>query len=141
MLANSLGFACALAAERMTPRERAALSNIVAEMKGNVCEATREKYIELDEQLHDAILEGAKNELLGRQVRACKRRIAAVRTLSMKSHKSVAHIVPELELVVNEIAVGKASEARAALEAHVNLRGDGAQRLMAHWRNLNTRAA
>lgn len=141
VLANSLGFACALAAERMTTLQRAALAEIVAEMKANVCEAKRERYIELDEQLHEAILVGSKNELLTRQVRACKRCISAVRTLSMRSHKTVEHIVPELERVAAEIAANHPVEARAALEAHVSLRGDGAQKLMAHWRNLNTRAA
>lgn len=141
VLANSLGFACALAAERMTTRQRAALADIVGEMKVKVSEEDRDRYIELDEQLHDAILAGAKNELLARQVHACKRRISAVRTLSMRSHKTVEHIVPELERVVVEITANHPAEARAALEAHVNLRGDGAQKLMAHWRNLNTRAA
>ncbi len=140
-LANSLGFACALAAERMTPLQRAELEHIVEEMAANTTEASRERYIQLDEMLHDTILEGAKNAILGRQVRACKRRITAVRTLSMRSHKSVEHIVPELQRVVRAIGAGDAAKARAALEAHVNLRGDGAQKLMAHWKNLNQHAA
>ena len=141
VLANALGFACALAAERMTPLQRAELEHIVDEMVANTTDATRERYIELDEMLHDAILDGAKNAILARQVRACKRRISAVRTLSMRSHKNVEHIVPELQRVVRAIAAGDAAEAKAALEAHVNLRGDGAQKLMAHWKNLNKHAA
>lgn len=141
VLANSLGFACALAAERMTPKQRAELGNIVEEMGHNTDEATRDRYIELDEMLHDAILDGAKNAILARQVRACKRRISAVRTLSMRSHKSVAGIVPELVRVASAIAAGDAEEARQALQAHVSLRGDGAQKLMMHWRDLNARAA
>lgn len=141
VLANSLGFACALAAERMTPKQRVELQAAVEEMGRNTDEASRERYIQLDEMLHDAILDGAKNAILARQVRACKRRISAVRTMSMRSHKSVADIVPELERVVAAIASGDAATARAALEAHVSLRGDGAQRLMMHWRNLNTHAA
>jgi len=141
VLANSLGFACALAAERMTPLQRAELRNLVAEMAANTDEATRERYIALDENLHDAILDGAKNAILARQVRACKRRISAVRTMSMRSHKSVEAIVPELEKVVDAIAAGDKVGAREALEAHVSLRGDGAQKLMTHWKNLNKHAA
>ncbi|MCB5945518.1 GntR family transcriptional regulator [Acidocella sp. KAb 2-4] len=136
VLANALGFACALAAERMTPFQRAALQDIVAEMRRNVSKDARERYIVLDEQLHEAILEGAKNAMLARQVRECKRRIAAVRQLSMRSHESVEHIVPELERVVAAIADGDPKAARAALEEHINLRGSGAQRLVAHWRKL-----
>lgn len=141
VIANSLGFACFLAADRMTAKERAELQNIVDEMASCTNEATRGRYIELDEMLHNAILNGSKNAILSRQVHACKRRISAVRTLSMRSHKSVEHIVPELEKVVAAIAAGQAAAARDALEAHVNLRGDGAQKLMAHWKNLNTRVA
>jgi DNA-binding GntR family transcriptional regulator len=141
VLANSLGFACALAAERMSQRQRAELQGIVAEMAANVSEATRERYIELDERLHEAILAGAGNSLLGLQVRKCKRRIAAVRYQSMRSHPTVAHIVPELESVVAAIVAGDARAARAALEEHVSVRGDGAQKLMAHWQTLQKSAA
>jgi DNA-binding GntR family transcriptional regulator len=133
VLANSLGFACALAAERMSSFQRAELQN--------AGEDSRDRYIELDEKLHEAILEGAKNAILARQVRACKRRISAVRHLSMRSHKTVEHIVPELEKVVEAIAAHDAAAAREAMEAHVGLRGDGAQKLMAHWRNLTRRVA
>ncbi len=140
-LANSLGFACALAAERMTPLERAGLRDLIGAMRENVDEASRERYIELDEKLHDAILDGAKNSIVARQVQACKRRISAVRILSMRSHKTVSHIVPELERVVAAIEARDGSAARAALEAHVSVRGDGAQRLMTHWRKLNSNAA
>lgn len=141
VLANSLGFASALAAERMTPLQRAELQNIVDEMAANTNQARRERYIELDEQLHDAILDGAKNAILARQVRACKRRISAVRTVSMRSHKSVEHIVPELQRVVRAILAGDAAEARTAVEEHVSLRGDGAQKLLIHWKSLNQSAA
>lgn len=141
VLANALGFACALAAERMTPLQRAGLQNIIEEMACNTDEASRERYIQLDETLHDAILDGANNAILARQVNACKRRISTVRTLSMRSHKSVEQIVPELGRVVAAITARDSAAARVALEDHVNLRGDGAQRLMAHWHNLNTHAA
>lgn len=141
VLANSLGFAGALAAERMTPLERAGLRNLVEDMKANTDEAHRERYIDLDEKLHDAILDGAKNAILARQVHACKRRMSAVRTLSMRSHKTVSHIIPEIERVVEAIEARDGPAARAALEAHIGLRGDGAQRLMAHWRKLNSNAA
>jgi DNA-binding GntR family transcriptional regulator len=141
VLANSLGFASALAAERMTRLQRAELQNIVDDMASNTSQAKRERYIELDEQLHEAILEGAKNAILARQVRACKRRISAVRTVSMRSHKSTDHIVPELQRVVRAIIAGDAVEARTAVEEHVNLRGDGAQKLLTHWKNLNQSAA
>jgi DNA-binding GntR family transcriptional regulator len=141
VLANALGFACALAAERMTPYQRAGLRNIVNEMGRNAGEDHRDRYIELDEQLHDAILEGAKNSMLARQVRECKRRIAAVRQLSMRSHKTVEHIVPELERVVDAIIAHDPEAARLALHEHVALRGDGAQKLMAEWQKLAWRAA
>lgn len=141
VLANSLGFACALAAERMTPLERAGLRTIVSEMQQNTGEEQRERYIVLDEQLHDAILDGAKNAILSREVHACKRRISAIRYISMRSHKSVEHIVPELVRVVDAIESRDSNAARDALLAHVGLRGDGAQKLMAHWRGLNRKVA
>lgn len=141
VLANSLGFACALAAERMSARQRAELQGIVAQMAALTAERDRESYIELDEALHEAILEGAGNHLLAHQVRRCKRRIAAVRQRSMRSHKSVANIVPELERVVAAIVARDVEGARAALQEHVAVRGDGAQKLMAHWRALNQTAA
>lgn len=141
VLANSLGFACALAAERMTPRQRAELQTIVAEMAARTSEAERERYIELDEQLHETILEGANNSILAMQVRRCKRRISAVRHLSMRSHPTVAHIVPELERVVAAIVERDPEAARLALQEHVSVRGDGAQRLVAHWQKLTASAA
>lgn len=141
VLANSLGFACALAAVRMTARQRAELQGIVVRMAELTSEADRDRYIELDEALHEAILQGAGNLLLAHQVRRCKRRIAAVRQRSMRSHKSVSHIVPELERVVDAIAAHDADAARAALQDHVSVRGDGAQRLVAHWQALNQNAA
>ena len=137
VLANSLGFASALAAERMTPRQRAELQDIVEEMSITTGQKVRERYIELDEALHEKILEGCGNVLLGYQIRRCKARIAAVRQSSMRSHKSVEHIVPEIARVVDAILARDAEAARAALIAHVAVRGDGAQRLMAEWRNLN----
>lgn len=141
VLANSLGFACALAADRMSPRQRAELQGLVEEMASNTDGKSRERYIELDEALHEKILEGCGNALLALQVRRCKARIAAVRQSSMKSHKTVEHIVPEIEKVVEAIVARDAEAARTALNAHVALRGDGAQRLMAQWRNLNPKAA
>jgi DNA-binding GntR family transcriptional regulator len=141
VLANALGFACALAAERMTSFQRAELRNIVNEMGQNAGEDHRDRYIELDEQLHEAILEGAKNSMLARQVRECKRRISAVRHLSMRSHKTVEHIVPELVRVVDAITAQDPEAARHALTEHVALRGDGAQKLMAEWRKLTRPAA
>lgn len=141
VLANSLGFACALAAVRMTARQRAELQGIVVRMAELTSEADRDQYIELDEALHEAILQGAGNLLLAHQVRRCKRRIAAVRQRSMRSHKSVSHIVPELERVVDAIVAHDADAARAALQDHVAVRGDGAQRLVAHWQALNQSAA
>lgn len=141
VLANSLGFACALAAERMSPRQRAELQDIVEEMARTTGPKARERYIELDEALHEKILEGCGNALLGYQVRRCKGRIAAVRQSSMRSHKSVEHIVPEIARVVDAILARDAEAARTALVAHVAVRGDGAQRLMAEWRNLNPKAA
>jgi DNA-binding GntR family transcriptional regulator len=141
VLANSLGFACALAAERMNHRQRAELQGVVDEMGRNTSGKTRDRYVELDEALHEKILEGCGNALLGLQVRRCKSRIAAVRQSSMRSHKTVEHIVPEIVKVVDAIVVRDAEGARAALNAHVGLRGDGAQRLMADWRDLNPKAA
>ncbi len=141
VLANSLGFACALTAERMSPRQRAELQGIVEEMARTTGSKARERYLELDEALHEKILEGCGNVLLGYQVRRCKARIAAVRQSSMRSHKSVEHIVPEIAKVVDAILARDAEAARAALALHVAVRGDGAQRLMAEWRNLNPKAA
>lgn len=141
VLANSLGFACALAAERMTPRQRAEMQSMFEEMARNTSSKTRDRYVELDEALHDKILEGCGNALLALQVRRCKARIAAVRQSSMRSHKTVEHIVPEIAKFVDAIIARDAEGARAALNAHVGLRGDGAQRLMAQWRNLNPKAA
>lgn len=141
VLANSLGFACALAAQRMTPLQRADLQNIVQEMRQYVGADTRDRYIELDERLHEAILNGAKNGILARQVRACKQRISAVRHMSMRSQKTMKLIVPELERVVHAVASGDAAAARDALQEHVNLRGDAAQKLMAHWKDINKSAA
>lgn len=141
VLADSLGFACALAAERMTPRQRASLQTIVAEMKKHVSEKARDRYIALDEQLLEEILEGANNSMLARQVRDCKRRIATVRHLSMRSHRTVEHLVPEIERFVSAISARNPEDARLALQAFIALRGDGAQRLIAHWRELNRHAA
>jgi DNA-binding GntR family transcriptional regulator len=141
VLANSLGFASALAAERMSPRQRAELQDIVEEMSIATGQKVRERYIELDEALHEKILEGCGNVLLGYQIRRCKARIAAVRQSSMRSHKSVEHIVPEITRVVDAILARDAEASRAALIAHVAVRGDGAQRLMAEWRNLNPKVA
>ena len=141
VLANSLGFASALAAERMTPRQRAELQGIVEEMAITTGQKVRERYIELDEALHEKILEGCGNALLGYQIRRCKARIAAVRQSSMRFHKSVEHIVPEIARVVDAILARDAEATRTALFAHVAVRGDGAQRLMAEWRNLNPKVA
>jgi DNA-binding GntR family transcriptional regulator len=141
VLANSLGFASALAAERMTPRQRAELQGIVEEMAITTGQKVRDRYIELDEALHEKILKGCGNALLGYQIRRCKARIAAVRQSSMRSHKSVEHIVPEIARVVDAILARDAEAARTATCATSAVRGDGAQRLMAEWRNLNPKVA
>lgn len=141
ILANSLGFACELAAMRMTPFQRAELRAVAARMRTAAAKKERDDFIALDGELHDAILQGAKNSLLTRLVNDCKRRIAAVRALSIRSHKTLDHILPELEKIVEAIADGDAAGARAAFQEHMTLRGEGAQKLIAHWQTLQKRSA
>src|SRR5690606_13852614 len=89
VLAELLGMAASLAAQRMTPLAKAQLLSVHEDMGSFIGSEKRDAYVTLDAQFHELILTGCMNRVLVRQINDCKKMIAVVRHASMRTHTSL----------------------------------------------------
>lgn len=134
VLAGLYGLAAELCANRMSPMERAQLLSIHEEIGKHLDSEARETYSRQDALFHDLIIKGSGNAVLAHQITLCTRTIAAVRHASLESHRSLESAYAEHSAVVAAINTKDGEAARRAMSGHLQLRGDGASRLVTVWR-------
>jgi DNA-binding GntR family transcriptional regulator len=134
VLAELMGMAAALAAQRMTLASKAQLQAVHGDMATYVGTDRRDAYVVLDAKFHQLILAGCANRVLLRQIADCKKTIAVVRHASINSHASLEMMYAEHESIVKAVVGGAAEDARRAMWLHVHLRADRAGELVEVWR-------
>lgn len=135
VLSSLSGLAAQLCAERMSALERARLSALHDEMTGVLAkDDDRTIYGPLNARFHEMLVKGSANGVLANQIAMCTRTIQAVRHVALEAHVSLEAAHEEHERVVQAILARDGEAARRAMSAHVHLRGDGASRLVAAWR-------
>ena len=109
-------FACALAAERITPSE---LERLGALVSAEADEPIRAKRRALDEELHQIIADSARNEYFSQAVREIRIQLALGLDLIQSSPRRNKESHQEHLRILKSLTAGDGSAARLAMHRHV----------------------
>lgn len=109
-------FACALAAERITPAE---LERLGALVSAEAVEPVRAKRRALDEELHQIIADSARNDYFSQAVREIRIQLALGLDLIQSSPRRNKESHQEHLRILKSLTAGDGSAARHAMHRHV----------------------
>lgn len=112
------------AAQRMSPVERRALSDLHERCGAAMRQGSREAYDALNSEFHAVIYRGGHNRPLEEAALLARRRVAPYRTGQFNVAGRLAKSFNEHALVVEAILRGEAAAAAAHIRAHVHTVGD-----------------
>lgn len=109
----------ALAAERMTPDEVAALQTLYADSEGVAADLDSDAYGKLNTAFHATIYAGARNAYLSQMIRDTRRKMAFYQSSSVYKKSRVGRSWEEHGAVVAAISRGDPEATRAAMRDHI----------------------
>jgi len=124
-----------LAAKRMTPREIAHLHALQARMEEHFEREQRSAYFRLNQEIHQRIVAGAKNEVLTSTHASLLARAERARYLALATHDRWDQSVEEHRHILEALEQGRSEEAGRLLAEHVAHTGEAVSA------NLAARAA
>lgn len=112
-------FAAGLAATRMTPAELRKLHVMQVRMEEHFERGERSKYFRLNQEIHQAIVAGAKNEVLTSTHTMLLARVERARYLALNTHERWQQSVEEHRQILKALEEGRAEDAGRLLGEHV----------------------
>lgn len=117
------GLCARLAARRLTPPQKVALSAIHDRLVGAVDDGA-DVFYDVNQEFHEAIYEASCNIFLADQTRRLRNRVAAYRRRVTRMPSRIADTLREHEAIMDAIFAHDGDRAHAAMRAHLTLLGD-----------------
>lgn len=119
-----------LAAMSMTPHERSDLLRLHETMGQFSSRGLVEEFEAANEELHNMILEGARNAPLADMTRSVRNRLRDRREKQFRNSDRIAHSQAEHDLVVRAIVTGDQAAAHSAMLHHMDRSGAAYREMM-----------
>ena len=117
------GLCARLAARRLTPVQKAALTAIHARLIAASGEGA-DVFYDVNQEFHEAIYEASCNPFLADQTRRLRNRVAAYRRRVTRMPSRIADTLREHEAIMDAILAHDMERAHAAMRDHLTLLGD-----------------
>ncbi|WP_155834281.1 GntR family transcriptional regulator [Halotalea alkalilenta] len=124
VMAELEGLCARLAARRITPAQRAMMSDIHARLEAMGEENDPARFYQINLEFHEVIYEASRNDFLAEQTRSLRNRVGAYRLRVTYLPERVRHTLKEHAEVMEAIFAHDAERAHAAMRAHLTLLGD-----------------
>lgn len=119
-----------LAAMCMTPAERSGLVRLHEKMGQFVSRGLVEEFTAANEDLHNMILQGARNAPLAEMTRSVRDRLRSRRDTQFKREHRIADSHDEHEIAVRAIVSGDPAAAHSAMLHHMEMSGASFREMM-----------
>lgn len=117
------GLCARLAARRLTPEQKAALTAIHERLVA-AADQGADVFYDVNQEFHEAIYEASCNAFLADQTRRLRNRVAAYRRRVTRMPTRIVDTLREHEAILDAIFAHDADRAHAAMRAHLTLLGD-----------------
>ena len=117
------GLCARLAARRLTPAQRPALTAIHERLVA-AADQGADVFYDVNQEFHEAIYEASCNAFLADQTRRLRNRVAAYRRRVTRMPTRIADTLREHEAILDAIFAHDPDRAHAAMRAHLTLLGD-----------------
>ncbi len=117
------GLCARLAARRLTPSQKAALT-VIHERLLAAADQGADVFYDVNQEFHEAIYEASCNGFLADQTRRLRNRVAGYRRRVTRMPNRIADTLREHQAIMDAIFAHDADRAHAAMRAHLTLLGD-----------------
>ncbi len=125
------GMCGALAARRITERQRVDLAAAHEACTQEAATGSADAYYYANERFHEAIYAASHNAYLAEQARALHNRLKPYRRLQLRARARVASSLREHQAIVEAILAGDGATAERELKQHILIQGDRLSDFMA----------
>lgn len=119
------GLAAQMAAYRMTPKQMKELESISIAYNKAVEESNMADMIKYDTEFHNLIVESCDNSILTMMINQLQELVLRFRYIYYDNYKRAEKMPGEHRSIMDAIREGRANEARAAADAHIERLKDG----------------